>query len=70
MATIVKLPNGEYYLAKMKGITAGIKTKRNKSKFQYIFGVLGSNIGLGQVYIPVELRGKRIRLKVEEVKCL
>lgn len=70
MAFIRQLSNGKYYLCTSKSGKAGMKKKRDIKNW---FLIKYNSTGFGEltfrnVYVPKELIGKRIRLKVEVIK--
>ena len=65
MAVIKKATNGEYYLFRRRGGTSkGFKEKGPRS-CNYL---LLEKIFLGEIIVPEELQGKRVRFKVELIE--
>jgi hypothetical protein len=64
MVVIKKAADGEYYLFRRKGPDPK-KQRQAKRNCNYL---LLERVFLGEVVVPEELQGKRVRFKVEEVK--
>ena len=65
MAVIKKVANGEYYLFRRRGGTSKGSKEKGPRSCNYL---LLEKTFLGEIIVPEELQGKRVRFKVELIE--